>query len=227
MSQQDEGRPRRDDAQKANHDPGPRTRRARPTGAPAKGRTTQRTAARAGGPTGSPTKERMGARTDAVPADGGAAEALARARAHARSAVSEAILALHALVDAASYATTGEPSSAHPALARLVRPTEAFAVALGGDSTAASPLVGAIAHALDAEIARWEACAHDDPDARAVLRAYLGLREMLWELGVRRTSPAAATAPGPDAGRRAAPRARTTGSAAQRARRRLERVPLG
>ena len=39
--------------------------------------------------------------------------------------------------------------------------------------------------ALDAEIARWEERAKTDDDARAMLRAYLGLREILWELGVR------------------------------------------
>jgi hypothetical protein len=42
-----------------------------------------------------------------------------------------------------------------------------------------------IAEALDAEIARWEERAKHDADARSVLRAFLGLREVLWELGVR------------------------------------------
>ena len=35
------------------------------------------------------------------------------------------------------------------------------------------------------EIERWEARSARDPDARAVLRAFLGLRELLWELGLR------------------------------------------
>ena len=38
---------------------------------------------------------------------------------------------------------------------------------------------------LEAEIERWEARAGDDPEARAVLRAFLGLRELLWEFGIR------------------------------------------
>jgi hypothetical protein len=48
-------------------------------------------------------------------------------------------------------------------------------------------LLAAIAEALDAEIARWELRAQDDADARAVLRAFLGMRELLWEFGVRRS----------------------------------------
>jgi len=39
--------------------------------------------------------------------------------------------------------------------------------------------------ALEAEILRWEMLSKTDPDARPVLRAFLGLREILWEFGVR------------------------------------------
>jgi hypothetical protein len=53
----------------------------------------------------------------------------------------------------------------------------------GGDGP--EPLLASIAEALDIEIARWEKRARDDLDARAVLRAFLGLREILWEVGVR------------------------------------------
>jgi len=57
--------------------------------------------------------------------------------------------------------------------------------------------------ALDAEIARWEKRAAADGDARAVLRAFLGLRELLWEVGVRpRPEPAA---PPAARGRKAGP----------------------
>ena len=59
---------------------------------------------------------------------------------------------------------------------------------------AQGPLVQAIIEALDAEIARWEARSRDDADARAVLRAFLGLREILWEFGMR---PADAERPPP------------------------------
>ena len=50
----------------------------------------------------------------------------------------------------------------------------------------AAALLRSIAEALDAEIARWETRAETDPEARAVWRAFLGLRELLWEFGVRR-----------------------------------------
>jgi len=72
-------------------------------------------------------------------------------------------------------------------------------------------LTHALAGALDAEIARWEARAAQDPDARAVLRAFLGVRELLWELGVR---PSTSSQPTP-APEKAAAR-----------RKRVERVPV-
>lgn len=43
--------------------------------------------------------------------------------------------------------------------------------------------------ALEAEIKRWEQRSQTDPDARPVLRAFLGLRELLWELGLGREAP--------------------------------------
>ena len=63
--------------------------------------------------------------------------------------------------------------------------------------------------ALDAEIARWETKARQDADARAVLRAFLGVRELLWELGMRPSAPAAE-----DGQEAAAPRARKAREAA-------------
>jgi len=119
------------------------------------------------------------------PAD--VAEALARARQHARSAASEAISALHALLDAAALAASGLPSDASRLLAPLAQLLESLSQGLAPDSDAVSaPLLAALADALDAEIARWEARARDDAEARAVLRAFLGVRELLWELGLRR-----------------------------------------
>ena len=46
-------------------------------------------------------------------------------------------------------------------------------------------LLSSFAEALDAEIDRWEKRSQKDPTARAVLRAFLGVRELLWEMGVR------------------------------------------
>jgi hypothetical protein len=113
-------------------------------------------------------------------------EALARAREHGRLALAETLTAIQALLDAAALAGSGRPLRAHRQLAPLARVLEGLASNLGrhgGDSP--EPLLASIAEALDVEIARWEKRARDDIDARAVLRAFLGLREILWEFGVR------------------------------------------
>ena len=112
-------------------------------------------------------------------------EALARARRHAKSAVAEALEAVRALLDAASLATSGAPAASHPLFDSLdgwiARASHSWA-SEGGSSAG---IAAEIAAALDLEIARWEERAKGDDDARPVLRAFLGLREVLWELGVR------------------------------------------
>lgn len=115
-------------------------------------------------------------------------EALARAREHGRAAAGEATLAVRALLDALSLATGGVASNESRALAWIAAALDDAARGLGRDAAGSGSLLGAVAEALDEEIARWEARAGSDRDARAVLRAYLGLREILWELGLRATS---------------------------------------
>lgn len=113
-------------------------------------------------------------------------EALARATRHGRNAASEALAAGRALVEAAALASTGRPVAEEGALGLILRTLDQLGESLsaGLDGPGAG-LLRAVVEALDAEIARWEARAGEDPEARAVLRAYLGLREILWELGVR------------------------------------------
>lgn len=111
--------------------------------------------------------------------------ALERSRRHARTAISEALACLGALLDAASLATSGAPADAHGLLRQLAA-TLADAAAGLAPAGKGDELVDTVAAALDDEIARWERRAETDPDARAVLRAFLGVRELLWELGVRR-----------------------------------------
>ncbi len=121
------------------------------------------------------------------------AEALARARRHARAAGAEATAALGALLDAASLAATGTPGS--ETLPPLAGGLEAVARLLAEDAGASgAELVAGVLDALEGEIARWERRAQEDPEARAVLRAFLGLREILWELGVRAPRQPAPTA---------------------------------
>lgn len=114
-----------------------------------------------------------------------AQEALARAREHGRAAASETLAALRALLDAAALATSGEASEANRVLAPAARLLDDLAAQLGSEGVLPSRLLAAVAEALDVEIERWEKRSRDDADARAVLRAFLGLREVLWEFGVR------------------------------------------
>jgi hypothetical protein len=123
---------------------------------------------------------------DAAPAET-AEQALARARSHARTALAEVLRAVEALLDAVSLVAGGEPAERRRFLGPLARTLEGLAADLEGAAREGSrPLLHAVAEALDAEIARWEIRARDDSDARAVLRAFLGVRELLWEFGVRR-----------------------------------------
>ena len=163
------------------------------------------------------------ARRPPDPRQPGAAEhsledALARARRHAKNAVAEGLEAVRALLDAASLATSGARAAEHPVFGRAdawIRDASAGLAASGGLPT---DLAASLADALDAEIARWEQRAHDDGDARAVLRAFLGLREMLWEIGVRPSGPGRASPaerPGP-----------VRGAGTERRPRRVERVSV-
>jgi hypothetical protein len=160
-------------------------------------------------------RARPGAATAHRPPQG-LEQALRRALGHARSAAGEAALAARALLDAASLGATGVPADGHEPLRGAVRWLEELAASAG-----ASRWLAALGEALDAEIARWEARSRSDPEARGVLRAFLGLREMLWELGVR------GAAPPPEAAARATrTRPRPRPAAPRTAARRLERVPI-
>jgi len=126
-------------------------------------------------------------------------EALARAQQHARRAVAEALEALHALIDAATLAASGEAAE-NSVLAPAAKLLEGLVADLQPGPPGSDSLLSSFAEALDAEIGRWEKRSQKDPDARAVLRAFLGVRELLWEMGVRthqergaRQQPAAAS----------------------------------
>jgi hypothetical protein len=113
-------------------------------------------------------------------------EALARAAGHARLAAAETLRTVRALADAGALAAGAGPLAEDSTLGLVARSLDELASALAaGADGAGSSVLRAVAEALDAEIARWEERAREDGDARAVLRAYLGLREILWELGVR------------------------------------------
>jgi len=115
--------------------------------------------------------------------------ALGRAARHGRRAAAEALLAARALLDALSLTLHGARADERRILGLAARTLDDLADGLAGGATRPG-LLAAVAEALDVEIARWEARAGHDDHARAVLRAYLGLREILWELGVRRSERA-------------------------------------
>lgn len=119
-----------------------------------------------------------------------AAEALARARRHARAAAAEATAALRALLDAAALAAGGRDAEA-AGLAPLARQLDALRAWLeAGAEPEAARLLDAVLDALDEEIARWDARSREEPEARPVVRAFLAVRELLFELGVRRSAGA-------------------------------------
>ena len=127
-------------------------------------------------------------------------DALQRALAHARGAVAEGLAAARAPLDAATIALHDQPAPiagdtradapplglAFDSAARGL--DELIALAGAGVGTGGVPdaLLSTILDSLDDEIERWEARSQGDAEARAVLRAFLGVREILWEVGVRR-----------------------------------------
>ncbi len=122
-------------------------------------------------------------------------EALERARTHARSAGIEMLTALRALLDAAALGWTGRPSDAHAALRAIAHNLDEGIALLDDDGIGISaPAMNAVLRALDVEIARWEERSTEDSEARAVLRTFLGLREILWEFGLRKGDVSAARA---------------------------------
>lgn len=131
-----------------------------------------------------------GSRSAGAPSTETAAQALERARLHARRAVGEALAAARALLDAAALGWSGRPSQAHTSLRTIAELLDEQAARFaGGRGAVPAPMLDAMLEALDQEIERWERRATTDPDARAVLRTFLGLREIFWELGLRRDEP--------------------------------------
>jgi hypothetical protein len=149
-------------------------------------------------------------------------QALERARGHGRAAAAELLATVRALLDAASIAAGGRTSSDSRALAPLAQLLKELEKGLSGDAAEGPHVLDAVAGALDAEIARWESRARDDPEARAVLRAFLGVREILWEFGIRRAG-------GPDTDpERSGPGGSSRGGSKSRRRGgpRVQRVPV-
>ncbi len=113
-------------------------------------------------------------------------QSIGRAHQHTQRALSEAVSAARALLDVASLSIGGTPAASYPPLKEIAQAFDQLAASLAGDADAAgSGPLRAVLEALEVQIATWEERSREDADARAVLRAFLGLREILWQLGLR------------------------------------------
>lgn len=117
----------------------------------------------------------------------GAEEALHRARTHLQRATLEGLEAARALVQAGMHTSGLARATGDSWVEKLQRSLEELIAELRENGSFSLPAVLAepLAEALEVEIERWELRSSTDPDARVVLRAFLGLRELLWELGMR------------------------------------------
>lgn len=120
-----------------------------------------------------------------------AEEALARARDHGRAALAESLAAIQALLDATALGLSGKVADQDAVLGPVARSLEELRSVLAPDpSRVGASVLDALFEALDAEVARWELKSREDPEARSVLRAFLGVREILWEITSRGTRAA-------------------------------------
>jgi len=96
-------------------------------------------------------------------------------------------MAARLLLDALSILLANEPVARHAdqnsPIGYLAQSIERWAGSLRTpEPRLSSPDFPAVVRAVDAEIERWASRASNDPDARTVLHAFLGMREILWEL---------------------------------------------
>jgi hypothetical protein len=118
----------------------------------------------------------------------GAEEALQRARAHLHQATLEGLEAARALLEVGLHTSGLADASGDSLLENLQHSLESLITGIRENASFVLPraLAEPLAAALESEIKRWEHRSQTDPDARPVLRAFLGLRELLWELGLGR-----------------------------------------
>ena len=112
-------------------------------------------------------------------------EALAQSRQHARLALSEVLRSISCLIDAAALALgAGQNPILDSGWTSLVNAIDEVARKLAGVQVNEPRAEGVseILAALEQEILRWEDRATHDAHAQAVLIAFVGLREMVWEM---------------------------------------------
>lgn len=127
-------------------------------------------------------------------------EALERARSHFLRAALEGIEATRALAEAAARSSGLAEGGGDSILENLQRTLENLRKVIRENASVIFPsrLTEPLADALEIEIERWERRSRTDEDARSVLRAFLGLRELLWDLGMRREGAPMKAQPAPE-----------------------------
>jgi len=134
------------------------------------------------------------------------------------------VAALQALLDAMALGLSGKAAEGDAILGPLSRSLQELrALIAPEDSRFGDSLLSALFDALDAEIARWEVRSRDDPNARSVLRAFLGVREILWEISSRGQQATSSSRPG---GAKAGGRKPSAGTGSSRRPTRVRRVPV-
>ena len=127
----------------------------------------------------------------------GPGEALGRAAAHGRRALSEALAALGALIEAGGRAALGPEAEQHEWLQPVLASLEGLRSSLEDDEDRdARDLLASVHAAVDEQIHHWERQSEKDPSARSVLRAFLAVRELLWEFGARGPDESGSSQPG-------------------------------
>lgn len=150
-------------------------------------------------------------------------QAFERALGHAQTAAAESVAGVRAMIDAASIGVTGAPADRNPNLGELASLLDQLERTLSGEAPSfRNAAINSVLRAVDREVARWEARSKDDPDARAVLRVFLGMREVLWEIGVRPQRKSSARSERPKASRN---KPRETGKRPG-GRARVQRIPI-
>jgi len=135
-------------------------------------------------------------------------EALQRARTHLRNFTLEGLEAARALLEAARHASGLTAATPDSIVDQLQEQLEELIAALRNNASFVVPraLAEPLGAAIDIEIKRWEERSQTDPDARLVLRAFLGMRELLWEVSARSEGVSKSVAPRPKTAKRSGAR---------------------
>jgi hypothetical protein len=110
-------------------------------------------------------------------------QALQRARMHLRNSMLEGLEGLRALLEAVAHASGQTSASTDSLIGQIQTQIEDLISMVRDRASFVLPKIVLLPlnEAVETEIKRWQERAKHDPDARLVLRAFLGMRELIWE----------------------------------------------